>query len=395
MGQVYAVTHRVGPRTSHKEIKQMGRPLSKQQLFNANSKNNIKVQFHNGTESVRGYIVEQTGSKRFKCRDENGVTRVCYLKDKASADLQAGEMSITFKYDDTTVQQATKIARHRISLVYGGILRSFPWNFSTSTTDGYWQIEEAGTSTAMGGGTDLEQDEGPTIPPGMDPDEPLAGSGGSNNTVPGTFVAASSYIDAYDATGITFRDITASGLTSVTNTTSGLIRQKYVGNFSENYIDEANWELDMNFFVPANGPISTDALEVDTYVGFGLRTDLNAENNYAFEWKGYIQAPVSGNMRFFATVDDDVVVWMGAPALSPTNENYLFGQSGNARDGNDGVTVEANKWYPVRIWFQEWAGAEKMQLGANNSVNSTLYGLGAGATQFTVAHNSATRGYNP
>jgi hypothetical protein len=375
----------------------MGRPLSKQQLFGANANNNIKVQFHNGTESVRGYILKQTGTKRYKCIDENGNEAVCYLVDKASADLAEGEMSVTFIYDDDTVQQAVKITRHRVSLVYDAVLQSFPWNFSTSTTDGAWQIEEAGSSSAMTDGTNLEGDEGPTIPAGMDPDEPLAGSGGSNNTVPGTFVGASSYIDAYDATGITFRDITASGLASVTNTTSGLIRQKYVGNFSEDYIDEVGFGsgLDMNFFVPANGPISTDALEVDTYTGFGLRTDLDAENNYAFEWKGYIQAKVTGNMRFFATVDDDVVVWIGAPALSPTNSNYLLAQSGNARDGDDGVTVEANKWYPVRIWFQEWAGAEKMQLGANNSVNSTLYGLGTGATQFTVAHNSATRGYNP
>ncbi len=48
----------------------MGRPLSKR-LFGANSSNNIKVQFHNGTASVRGYIVKQTGSKRFICKDED------------------------------------------------------------------------------------------------------------------------------------------------------------------------------------------------------------------------------------------------------------------------------------------------------------------------------------
>lgn len=371
----------------------MGRPLSKQQLFNVNTNNNIKVQFHNGTESVKGYILKQTGSKRFKCKDADGNEASCYLKAKVSADLAEGEMSITILDDNEDAYQITKITRHRVS--YNGI--SAPWTFEANLSDGYVQMEEAGTDDQLTDNTDLEGDEptGPTIPPGMDPDEPLAGSGGSNNTVPGTFVGASSYIDAYDATGITFRDITASGLTSVTNTTSGLIREKYVGNFSEDYIDEVGFGsgLFMDFFVPANGPISTDALEIDTYTGFGLRTDLDAENNYAFEWKGYIQAKVTGNMQFFATVDDDVVVWIGAPALNPANNNYLFAQSGNNRDGTNGVTVEANKWYPVRIWFQEWAGAEKMQLGANNSVNSTLYGLGTGATQFTVAHNSATRGY--
>lgn len=384
----------------------MGRPLKKK-LFGANANSNIKVQFHNGTGSVPGYIVKQLGSTKFKCEDADGNIAICRLVDKASADLAAGEMSISLKSDAGVVQQAVKISQNLVTIAYTGTniitgkavsgYAQAKWTFDTSTSDTYWQIEEAGTDTALTGATDLEADDGPTIPPGMDPDEPLAGSGGSNNTVPGTFTAASSYISAYNATGITFRDITASGLTSVTNSTSGLIRQKYVGNFSEDYVDEVGYGagLDMNFFVPANGPISTDALEVDTYTGFGLRTDLDAENNYAFEWKGYIQAKVTGNMQFFATVDDDVVVWIGAPALSPTNSNYLFAQSGGNRDIDDGVTVEANKWYPVRIWFQEWAGAEKMQLGANNSVNSTLYGLGTGATQFTVAHNSATRGYNP
>jgi hypothetical protein len=371
----------------------MGRPLSKQKMFGANNKNNIKVQFHNGTTSVKGYILEQTGSKRFKCIDVDGNEAVCYLKAKSSNELEEGEMSITVLDDNENAYQITKIARHRVS--YNGI--SAPWTFEANLGDGYVQMEEAGTDDAMTDAIDLEGDEptGPTIPPGMDPDEPLAGSGGSNNTVPGTFTAASSYIDAYDATEITFRDITASGLTSVTNSTSGLIRQKYVGNFSTTYIKNVSWGagFNMNFFVPANGPISTDALEVDTYTGFGLRTDLGSENGYAFEWKGYIQAPVTGNMQFFSTVDDDVVVWMGAPALNPANNNYLLAKSGAVRDGTDGVTVQALKWYPVRIWFQEFGGAEKMQLGANNSVNSTLYGLGTGATQFTVAHNSATRGY--
>jgi len=368
----------------------MGRPLPSR-FFGANADNNFKVQFYNGSASVPGYIVKQYGSERFKCRDANGNTAICRMVAKASADLGEGEMSMTVKYDDGTSGQLTKIARYTATVNGSREI----WSFNNSTTDTKVQFEEAGTDTDLTDADDFEGDEvtGPNIPPGMDPDEPLAGSGGSNNTVPGTFMAASSYIDAYDATDISFRDITASGLTSVPNSANGLIRQKYVGNFSEGYIKNVGWELDMGFFVPANGPISTDALEVDTYVGFGLRTDLGYENNYAFEWKGYMQAPVTGNMQFFATVDDDVVVWMGADALNPNNENYLLAKSGGTRDGTNGVTVEAGKWYPVRIWFQEWAGAEKMQLGANNSVNGTLYGLGTGATPFTVAHNSSTRAY--
>jgi len=376
----------------------MGRPLSKQQLFNANAKNNIKVQFHNGTTSVRGYIVEQTGSKRFKCSDSDGNTAVCYLVDKASIDLEPNEMSITFKYDDTTVQQATKISRHRISVNYGGGLKSFPWNFSTSTTDGYWQIEEAGTDTYFTSAKDFEGDD-PVIPAGMDRNEPLAGSGGSNSTVPGTFAATSTYVTAFNATGMTYRDISATALDSITNQTSGLYRRKYVGNFSTDYLQDTTpaWDFNVNFMnTPANGPISTADKEVDTYGGFGARSDLSAENNYAFEWKGYIQAPATGNFNFFATVDDDCVVWIGAPAtagqLGKTTSTYLFAQTGGARNGTTaGVAMTAGKWYPIRMWFQEWSGAETFQLGASCSANATRYGLGG--TNFNFAHNSTTKGY--
>jgi len=376
----------------------MGRPLSKQQLFDANSKDNLKVQFHNGTASVRGYIVEQTGSKRFKCIDTDGNTAVCYLVDKASADLAAGEMSVSFKYDDGTVQQATKITRHRATFDYDGSVQSMPWNFSTSTSDGAWQVEESGSDSYMTSATDLEGDD-PVIPAGMDRNEPLAGSGGSNNTVPGTFAATSTYVTAFSSSGMTYRDISASALDSITNQTSGLYRRKYVGNFSTTYLNGTSptWDFNVNFMkTPANGPISTADKEVDIYGGFGTRSDLSAENNYAFEWKGYIQAPATGNFNFFATVDDDCVVWIGAPAtattLGKTTSDYLFAQTGGTRNGSTaGVAMVANKWYPIRMWFQEWAGAEAFQLGASCSANSTRYGLGG--TNFNFAHNSATKGY--
>ena len=375
----------------------MGRPLNKR-LFGANASNNIKVQFHNGITSVRGYIVEQTGSKRFKCSDSDGNTAVCYLVDKASGDLEPGEMSITFKFDDTTVNQATKIAAHRIGISVSGNNTNSQWNFSTSTTDNYWQIEEVGTDEYFTSATDLEGDD-PVIPAGMDRNEPLAGSGGSNNTVPGTFAATSAYVTAFNASGMTYRDISATALDSITNQTSGLYRRKYVGNFSTTYLNGTTptWDFNVNFMnTPANGPISTADKEVDTYGGFGARSDLTAENNYAFEWKGYIQAPVTGNYNFFATVDDDCVVWIGAPAtagqLGKTTSTYLFAQTGGARNGTTaGVAMTADKWYPIRMWFQEWSGAETFQLGASCSANATRYGLGG--TNFNFAHNSATKGY--
>lgn len=126
----------------------MGRPINKR-YFGVNSSNNLKVQFNSGSGSLPGYIVEQKGAKRFLCSNAGGTsTAVCRLVDKASADLAAGEMSITVKLDDTTVGQITKLSAHRITL--GGV--SYPWSFSASTSDGAAQVEEAGT--AVGAGTD-------------------------------------------------------------------------------------------------------------------------------------------------------------------------------------------------------------------------------------------------
>lgn len=139
----------------------MGRPLKKK-FFSANADTNIKVQFHNGTSSVAGYIVHQVGARRFRCSDGTNQ-RVCKLVNKASASIAAGEMTITVKQDDGTVDQVLKIsARMLTTLSSGGLTIRRPWNFSTSTSDTYVQVEEAGTSTSAvttaTGATNLEGD---------------------------------------------------------------------------------------------------------------------------------------------------------------------------------------------------------------------------------------------
>lgn len=134
----------------------MGRPLNKK-FFGVDANNNIKVQFHNGSASVAGYIVKQKGSKKFVVKAYNSPTEyTCTLVDKASAALAAGEMTITVRFDNTTVDQVTKISAHMVTAA--GV--KVPWNFSTSTTDGEVQIEEAGTDPAnvAAGSTNLEGD---------------------------------------------------------------------------------------------------------------------------------------------------------------------------------------------------------------------------------------------
>ncbi len=360
----------------------MGRPLSKQQLFGANSSNNIKVQFHNGTASVAGYILEQTGSKRFKCADADGNTAVCYLVDKASADLAAGEMTITLKYDDDTVQQAVKISRHRVSVVYDGSLQSFPWNFDTSTTDGAWQIEEAGTNTSLAGNTDLEGD-------GINGDYPVPGSS--------TYKTGATALS-----GITYADIgtpynPGGNVATVSNSAAGLLRKKYDGNFTAASNSAPNtWNY--SFFGTA-----TFIKEIaDTYVSWGQQLDGPGlgESLFSMEWKGYVQVPTTQNYNIYAESDDHIALWIGTDATgTPADGTRLLGSNNKSMPANaatagvygaNSVTLTAGQWYPIRIWFSEHQGGCKAQVYFHGADGSTLNG-----DDLTFAYNTATGGFNP
>lgn len=129
----------------------MGRPLNKR-FFGANTDNNLRVQFNNGRASVAGAIVSQRGSKKFKCVDADGNTAICSLVSKADGDLAAGEMSIKVANDAGDVLYVTKIAARKITASDGN---TYPWNFSTSTSDNAVQVEEAGTDSTFSGNVDL------------------------------------------------------------------------------------------------------------------------------------------------------------------------------------------------------------------------------------------------
>lgn len=137
----------------------MGRPLNKRYFATSAAgpqagSDEIKVQFHDGVSSKAGWIVKQTGSKRFVCTDGTAVA-TCYLTDAASGALTANQMSITFKLDDTTVVRAVKIAGRKFTANNGNM---YPWNFSTSTSDGAAQVEEAGDDKVIDNTTTDEDD---------------------------------------------------------------------------------------------------------------------------------------------------------------------------------------------------------------------------------------------
>ena len=144
----------------------MGRPLNKR-LFGTPTAagNEIKVNFHNGTAVKEGYIVRQKASKKFVCEEiETAGEFTCVLKTGVlPAALTAGEMSISFKMDDGETYGVSKISAKKATLVapsatgsnaYDGL--SVPWNFSTSTSDGAAQVEEAGDDNTLTGVDDTD-----------------------------------------------------------------------------------------------------------------------------------------------------------------------------------------------------------------------------------------------
>jgi hypothetical protein len=119
----------------------MGRPINKRYFGPPTAGGEeIKVQFYDGSASVNGWIVKQLGSKKFRVTDGT-TTKDCFLVDKASADLDADEMTITVKDDGGTARQVTKIAGRKATIDTGA---SLAWVFDDSTSDGYVEMEEAG-----------------------------------------------------------------------------------------------------------------------------------------------------------------------------------------------------------------------------------------------------------
>ena len=133
----------------------MGRPLNKRYFGEPTAAGNeIKVQFHNGTGSVPGWIVKQKGAKRFVCTDGT-VEALCTLVDKASGALAAGEMSVTVLDDAGTPKQVTKLSGRKVTVDTG---ESIKWTFETSVVDEAVEIEEAGDDAALTNADDFEGD---------------------------------------------------------------------------------------------------------------------------------------------------------------------------------------------------------------------------------------------
>ena len=226
-----------------------------------------------------------------------------------------------------------------------------------------------------------------TLPSGMSLHEPLEGTGGSNSTVPGvTYLsAAASGISAtFGTRGTPYNP--GGNVSVVSSSAAGIYREKYVGRPWSTY--GAFSEFDITWFdTPSRGPIGVD---IYGYAGFGLRTDLGSENGYALQWRGYVRAPATGTFNFWtAGTDDDAAIWVGTAALNPTFANMNGRATGNRVLSLNSVTLTAGQWYPVRMVFVEFNGAEQCQWFLQDSTNGVLYN----GTDLSWSYNSTTKGY--
>jgi hypothetical protein len=235
------------------------------------------------------------------------------------------------------------------------------WTFDPSTSDGYVQMEEAGTDDQLTDNTDLEGDGFNLLG-----DYPVPDSGAV--TAVTYAIGAVSYVEQLEV----IEPANSKNNSEVAGYVSGLRRQKYDGNFSVSggMSDPATWNYTF-FSANTNPPLGEIA--GDTKINFGDQEDLMLPggNHFSLQWVGYIKAPSAGNWNFYAKSDDQVGIWTGADAVSVlagtggSAENLLAYAGGSLGGGfivaghNGGrytVTMSADTWYPIVIWFGEFGG---------------------------------------
>ena len=166
----------------------------------------------------------------------------------------------------------------------------------------------------------------------------------------------------------------------VNNSNSGLLRRKYAGTFAS----VPGGALDINFFNNNVEEFRTS----DSYVSFGSQP--SQPSSHSFEWLGYILAPSSGIFNFAIHSDDDAYMWIGDNAISGyTQANALVGVSNALAYNFNSVILTNGLWYPVRIWFSDFGGAETMQVYFG-AVNITMNAMNAN----TISYDATTTGLN-
>ena len=98
----------------------MGKPLNKKYFGDVENEIHMKVYFHNGTATAKGWVTKQIGSKKFRCIDKEENTAVCTLVQKWVQDpnkLSPRQMVMMVELEDGKIAQVGKIANRQLTVV--------------------------------------------------------------------------------------------------------------------------------------------------------------------------------------------------------------------------------------------------------------------------------------
>ena len=148
------------------------------------------------------------------------------------------------------------------------------------------------------------------------------------------------------------------------------------------YIKDGQFFNDTTFF---NGVAKTGT---DTYGGFGFQ--FLPKDFYAIQWVGYLPAPTTGDYNIALSSDDLLYFWIGTNALDGNYNfsNYHHLSNNNSQFAQNSLSLVAGKYYPVRMWFQEWSGAERAQVFFGEASGSAT-----AMNQWAIVNNGLTEGH--
>ena len=203
---------------------------------------------------------------------------------------------------------------------------------------------------------------------------PSPGGGSYNSSWPGS--------ENWGAQGTPYDP--GGGISSVPNWTWGWRRVTYLGYWS--YLGSGGNDNPGLF---SGG--ETDA----TYDAYGSFGTVGLSDNYAMEWKGYIKATSTAVYNFLLDSDDVAMFWIGSAALSPDSNSPLCTTNNSNQLNSNSVVLAAETWYPIRMRFQEWSGAERCQVfmgpaGSANPLYSMFYWY---SNYNALGWNTGTNGY--
>lgn len=167
---------------------------------------------------------------------------------------------------------------------------------------------------------------------------------------------------------------------------TGLYRRSFAGNFSATPGDPINTTFCST--TPSYNGV------VDQYAGFGNQ-DLENKSNYTFEWQGWFKAPAAGTYNFWLEADDDAVMWFGGSALENNfdQNNPIVTTSNSTTKTSNSIELLEGMYYPVRIQYGEWSGAEKCQVYWARVEDDTVAFAGNAGDNTTVwYYNTETNG---